>query len=95
VSTFFLSALSWFTIEIEANNLDIEIEKLLTNKPPLPINITYHHLRRSIASLKNKNSTGMDGVSNRIIKLLPPGHLSRILSCLNNFAAVNPNLVER
>ncbi|CAF2899348.1 unnamed protein product, partial [Rotaria sp. Silwood2] len=74
-------------IEIEANNVDIEIEKVLTNEPPCPIIITYHHLRRSVASLKNKNSTGMDGVSNRLIKLLPPTHLSIILSCLNKFAA--------
>jgi hypothetical protein len=73
-------------IEIEANNVDVEIEKTLKSKPPIPIVITYHHLRRSIASLKNKNSTGMDGVSNRLIKLLPPNHLSIILSCLNNFA---------
>ncbi|CAF3269594.1 unnamed protein product [Rotaria socialis] len=74
--------------EIEANNADIEIEEALRNKPPIPIQITYQHLRRSVASLKNKNSTGIDGISNRIIKLLPPNHLSIILSCLNNFAVM-------
>ncbi|CAF4808590.1 unnamed protein product, partial [Rotaria magnacalcarata] len=72
--------------EIEANIVDIEIEEVLKNKPPIPIQITYQHLRRSVSSLKNKNSTGIDGISNRIIKLLPPNHLSIILSCLNNFA---------
>ena len=73
-------------IEMEANNVDAQIEEVLMNKPPIPMQITYQHLRRTIASLKNKNSTGMDGVSNRVIKLLPPNHLSIILLCLNNFA---------
>lgn len=64
----------------------MKIEEDLKNKPPIPIIITHEHLRRSIGSLKNKNSTGSDGVSNRILKLLPPKHLSFILSCMNNFA---------
>jgi hypothetical protein len=72
--------------EVEANNLDMKIEENLMEKPPIPIVITHEHLRRSIASLKNKNSTGMDGVSNKILKLLPINHLSIILSCMNNFA---------
>ncbi|CAF3407275.1 unnamed protein product [Rotaria sp. Silwood1] len=80
--------LTQLAIEIEENNLVVEIETILKNRPTIPINITYHHLRRFISSLKNKNSTGMDGVSNRLIKLLPPGHLSLILLCLNNFAAI-------
>jgi hypothetical protein len=74
-------------IESEANQLDQRIEEELKNSPPTPIHITHEHLRRSIASLKNKNSTGTDGVSNRILKLLPPNHRSFILECFNNFAA--------
>jgi hypothetical protein len=74
-------------IEIEADDVDNKIERFLMTNPPTPINITYHHLCRSIASLKNKNSTGMDGISNRIIKLLPPNHLTIILVCMNQFAA--------
>jgi hypothetical protein len=72
--------------EVEANNLDMKIEEDLKNKPPIPIFVTHEHLRRSIASLKNKNSVGMNGVSNKIVKLLPPNHLSIILPCMNNFA---------
>lgn len=74
-------------IETEANNLDTEIAEILKNNPPAPIDITYRDLRQSIASLKSKNSSGVDGVSNRILKLLPPNHLSFILQCLKNFAA--------
>jgi hypothetical protein len=73
-------------IEAEAENLNLEIENLLKIKKPLPIVINYADLKRSITSLKNKNSTGMDGVSNRIIKTLPSNHLSFILKCFNNFA---------
>ncbi len=73
-------------IEAEADNLNLEIESLLKNEQPPSIFINYADLKRSIASLKNKNSTGLDGVSNRIIKTLPSNHLSFILKCFNNFA---------
>ena len=73
-------------IETEAENLDREIENVLKNNPPPSIIINYFDLKRSISSLKNKNSTGVDGVSNRIIKILPSNHLSFILKCFNNFA---------
>ena len=73
-------------IEAEAENLDLEIGNVLKNNPPPSIIINYLDLKRSISSLKNKNSTGVDGVSNRIIKTLPSNHLSFILKCFNNFA---------
>ena len=73
-------------IEAEADNLDRTIENDLQNNPPSPIIINFLDLKRSISSLKNKNSTGMDGVSNRIIKSLPSNHLTFILKCFNNFA---------
>jgi hypothetical protein len=78
--------LSHSKIETEAADLDIEIDNVLKNNPPESIVINYLDLKRSISSLKNKNSTGVDGVSNRIIKSLPPNHLSFILKCFNNFA---------
>ena len=73
-------------IETEANNVDIEIEEFMRKNSFTPINITYHDVRKSIASLKNKNSSGVDGVSNRILKILPPNHLSFIFNCFKNFA---------
>ena len=73
-------------IETEAENLDLEIENILKNNQPPPIIINFLDLKRSIATLKNKNSTGVDGVSNRIIRNLPSNHLSFILKCFNNFA---------
>ena len=73
-------------IEAEADKLDLAIENAQNNNPPSPITINFSDLKRSISSLKNKNSTGMDGVSNRIIKSLPSNHLSVIWKCFNNFA---------
>ncbi|CAF2239824.1 unnamed protein product, partial [Rotaria magnacalcarata] len=52
-------------IETEANLVDFKLEETLKKKPPITIIITYHQLRRAITSLKNKNSTDLDGVSNR------------------------------
>jgi hypothetical protein len=70
-------------IEIDANKLYVEI---MTNNSSISINITYQHLHRSIVSLKNKNPTGMNRMSNKILKLFPSNHLSIVLSCLKNFA---------
>ena len=74
-------------IEIEAaavsENIDEELQK---NHPQFP-QIKYHHIHKAISSLKNKNSTGIDGVSNHILKLLPSGHLQILLSSFNAFAS--------
>lgn len=72
--------------EIEADELDRRLENELATYPHTPIKFTFEHLRQSIKSLKNKSSSGVDGVSNKILKLLPLNHLSTILSCMNNFA---------
>ena len=69
-------------IEAEANNKDSGIE--LDRTQPIAQRITYHH--RAISSLKNKNSTGIDGVSNIILKLLPNEHLQILVSTFNAFA---------
>ena len=74
-------------IEIKAMEADAEIEKLLEDHHLVPMQFTYAQLLSTIQSLKNKNSSGTDGISNRIIKLLPPNHLSTVLACMNRFAA--------
>lgn len=77
---------TYSNIETEADELDRRLENDLQSLPPTPIQITFEHLRRSIKTLKNKSSSGLDGVSNKILKPLPLNHLSTILSCMNNFA---------
>jgi hypothetical protein len=74
-------------IEIEADAADREIECQLQGSRPDPRRITHSHIRRAIASLKNKNSCGVDGVSNRILKLLPSGHVNILVSAFNTFSA--------
>ncbi|CAF1660001.1 unnamed protein product [Adineta ricciae] len=76
-------------IEKEAEYINAEIENDLIRNPPPPIIINFLDLKRAISSLKNKNSTGVDGVSNRIIKNLPSNHLSFISQCFNNFASLS------
>ena len=74
-------------IETEANSIDLKLASDLVDQQPTPITIKFSDLKRSIASLKNKNSSGVDGVPNRIIKALPANHLNIILNCFNNFAS--------
>lgn len=73
-------------IEIEADETDRKIDEALRTTPPIPIRFTFDDIRLAFKSLKNKNSSGRDGVSNKILKLLPPNHLSTILVCMNNFS---------
>jgi len=73
-------------IDIEASINEKELNEILINNPSNPMIINYQQLCRIVASMKNKHSSGVDGVSNRIIKLLPPNHLSIVLTCINNFA---------
>ena len=74
-------------IEIKAAETDAKMERNLKDHLPTPLTFTYAQLRSTIGSLKNKNSSGLDGISNKIIKLLPQNHLSMILSCMNHFTA--------
>jgi hypothetical protein len=73
------------SIEIEADNivkqLNMEINEF---KPPAPI-IRIKDIAKTILSLKNKNSSGIDGVSNKVIKLLPSSHHAFICSSFNYF----------
>ena len=54
-----------------ASTADDEIETMIENKPLKSIVITYQHLQHAIKSLKNKSSTSIGKVSNRMIKSLP------------------------
>jgi Reverse transcriptase (RNA-dependent DNA polymerase)/Endonuclease-reverse transcriptase len=71
------------TVEIEANLVDHEIEIELQNSNLNVMDIKFNDVMKTVLALKNKNSTGLDGVSNKIIKLLPPSHLKFITSSLN------------
>ena len=73
-------------IESEADQSEIELQAELTSASPLRILITYPMIIKALASLKNKASSGVDGVSNRVIKLLPKSHLPIIFCCFNSFA---------
>ncbi|CAF0895753.1 unnamed protein product [Adineta ricciae] len=73
-------------IEVQAEKVEKEIEEALRNSPPAHIEIAFDQLRHAIKTLKNKSSCGLDGVSNKILKLLPPNHLTTVHSCMNNFA---------
>lgn len=71
-------------LEAEADLLDQELQGELQNAKlnSIPV-IKFLDVQKAILALKNKNSTGLDGVSNRIIKLLPSSHLTFITSSFN------------
>ncbi|CAM4987815.1 unnamed protein product, partial [Rotaria socialis] len=75
------------TIEIEAENVDSILRIHMSDNIPTAFPIEIKDIRRTIASLKNKSSTGLDGVSNKIIKLLPPSHQSIICTSFKSFAS--------
>ncbi|CAF1920585.1 unnamed protein product [Rotaria magnacalcarata] len=75
------------TIEIEAENVDSILRIHMSDNMPTAFPIEIKDIRRTIASLKNKSSTGLDGVSNKIIKLLPPSHQSIICTSFKSFAS--------
>lgn len=70
-------------IEIEADIIDKELQNELLNSTINSYLIKFMDVKKTILSLKNKNSTGLDGVSNRMIKLLPTPHLSFITNAFN------------
>ena len=72
--------------DLAASVADDEIETMTENKPLKSIVIMYQHLQHAIKSSKNKNSTGIDKVSNRVIKLLLLSHISILLTSFNKFA---------
>ncbi|CAF1156934.1 unnamed protein product [Adineta ricciae] len=73
-------------IEVQAEEVDKEIEEALRKSPLAHIEIAYDQLRHAIKTLTDKSSCGLDGVSNKILKLLPPNHVTTVHSCMNNFA---------
>ena len=71
-------------IEIEADLIDQKLnQELQVIHPDHNFYVKFHDLKRLISRLKNKNSTGLDGVSNKIIKLLPSNHLVFITTTFN------------
>ena len=73
-------------MESEADAIDQELNIEIQNSKLDHFQIGFIHVKKSILSLKNKNSTGLDGISNKIIKLLPSSHIVFITSCLNYMA---------
>ncbi|CAF1345446.1 unnamed protein product [Rotaria magnacalcarata] len=73
-------------IELEADKVDQELNQELQRVQPENFHITFHDIKKSISSLKKKYSTGLNGVSNRIIKLLPSNHLAFITTSFNYMA---------
>jgi hypothetical protein len=67
-------------VEIEADLVDHELEKELHNSKVDDFDIKFIDIKKTILSLKNKKFTDLDGVSNRIIKLLPQSHLTFMTS---------------
>ena len=65
-------------IEHEANVIDQDLSFELANCSPTALEITFLSVQKAISSLKPKNSTGLDGVSNKMIKCLPTSHLTFI-----------------
>ncbi|CAF4654416.1 unnamed protein product, partial [Rotaria sp. Silwood2] len=63
-------------VETEADLVDQELDKELQNLKLDFIDIKFIDVKKAVLSLKNKNSTGLDDVSNRIIKCLPSSHLT-------------------
>ncbi|CAF3779274.1 unnamed protein product [Rotaria socialis] len=59
-------------VEIEAEIVDRELNQHLQNSKLLFTDIKFIDVNKAILSLRNKNSTGLDDVSNAIIRLLPP-----------------------
>ncbi|CAF4479224.1 unnamed protein product [Rotaria sp. Silwood2] len=73
-------------VGIEAYLIDQELDKELKNSKLYCISIKFMDVTIAVLLLKNKNSTGLDGVSNTIIKLVPSLHLTFITSTSNFMA---------
>jgi hypothetical protein len=73
-------------VEVEADAVEHELKEELKKNRPVASRITYHHIQKAISSLKKKNSTGIDGVSNKILKLLPRSHLPILFASFNAFS---------
>ncbi|CAF4805309.1 unnamed protein product, partial [Rotaria sp. Silwood2] len=67
-------------VEIGPDLVDQELDKELQNSKLDFIDIKFIDVKKTVLSLKNKNSTGLDDVSNRIIKFLPSSHLTFVNS---------------
>jgi hypothetical protein len=74
------------TIDVEADVIDQELDKEIKYSKLDLFHVKFIDVKKSILSLKNKNSSGLDGISNKIIKLLPPAHLVFITECFNYMA---------
>ena len=71
-------------IEIEADLIDQKLnQELQMTHSDHNFYVKFHDIKRLSSCLKNKNSTGLDGVSNQIIKLLPSNHLVFMTTTFN------------
>jgi hypothetical protein len=85
---------TYSNLEAEADAVNDELEDQIRNSTPAPVYTRVAKVKKIILSMKNKNSTGIDGVSNRMIKLLPSSHIALITTALNymsNTARVPPH----
>ena len=73
-------------LEREAETLDGDLNNIRTNACMKFVEIKFSDVRKAISTMKNKNSTGTDGVSNRIIKMLPTPHIAFITRAFNHMA---------
>ena len=73
-----------FPIVIEAGLIDQKLnQELQITHSDHNFYVKLHDIKRLSSCLKNKNSAGLDGVSNKIIKLLPSNHLVFIAMTFN------------
>ena len=73
-------------LEKEAETLNDELNIVRSNVCLNFAEIKLADVRKAISTMKNKNSAGPDGVSNRIIKMLPTPHLVFITRAFNHMA---------
>ena len=76
---------TFIPLEVEAQNIVKLLKNEITTIKPLAPDLTTKDITQVIVSLKNKSSSGADGVSNKTIKLIPRSHHSFICSCFNYF----------
>ena len=70
-------------LEREADATDVLLESDISVSSLNHYIFSFNLVKKMISKLKSKNSTGLDGVSNKMIKLIPNSHLNFITVCFN------------